>query len=146
MSGIPLTTALGKNTTGGNSTNDFQEADQALKILTAGDNITALYSSDGGSKPKTVRNYKIFKTQVDNVPIDESTNNTNFYTGILWDMSDDTNGEYDLTENETLVFITQINEDAQGKYGAYDYEIKVPYLLQESEGATDQIALYLEVR
>ncbi len=138
--------ALGKMTNGSNGTADFADADLALGLTTAADNISVTYTDDNGNTPRNTSTFNVFKETVGYVPVDESTNNTNFYTGILWDAHDSTDNEYNATEKEDLVFAVEINENAQGKYGVCDYEIKVPYLLQEYKDSTNMLYFYLELR
>jgi len=51
----------------------------------------------------------------------------------LWDSSDANNGEYNGTQD--VVFITKLNNNAPGRYGIYDYEIKIPVRLREYDTA-----------
>ena len=138
--------ALGKMTNGSNGTTDFADADNALGLTTAADNISTVYTDDNGDTARNTSTFNVFKKTVGYVPIDESTDNTNFYTGILWDAHDSSDNEYDATEKEDLVFVVEINENAQGKHGVCDYEIKTPYLLQEYKDSTDLLYFYLELR
>ena len=121
--------AIGKNTTGGNSLNDFSEIDSVLGMTNFNDSVSRIFSNN--QQPKKVKDFFIYQKTIEDVPIINSTNNTNFVTGILWDSSDDTNGEYDANEKEDLIFITEINKNKQGAYGVYDYEIRVPVKLRD---------------
>jgi len=136
--------ALGKMSNGSNGTTDFKDADTALGI-NAADNISVVYTDDGGNTARNTTTFNVFKSVVEYVPIDESTNNTNFWTGILWDSSDSTDNEFNATEQEDIVFLVEINENAQGKYDVCDYEIKIPYKLQEYKDSTDMLYFYLEL-
>jgi len=80
------------------------------------------------------------------VPIINSTNNSNFLTGILWDDTDDSDNEYDTSEKEDIVFVANIKDNTQSKFGVVDYEIYLPVRLEEYVAGTDQIAFYIEVR
>jgi len=137
--------ALGKMSNGSNGTTDFKDADTALGI-NAADNISIVYTDDNGNTARNTTTFNVFKKVVYYVPIDESTNNTNFWSGILWDSSDSTDNEFNATEEEDLIFVVEINENAQGKYDMCDYEIKIPYKLQEYKDSTDMLYLYLELR
>ena len=75
-----------------------------------------------------------------------STNNTNFATGILWDSNDDSDGEYNETDREDLVFAAEINKSQQGAYGVYDYELRVPAKLRDYKGPNSEAAaFYVEI-
>ncbi|NQU79268.1 hypothetical protein HQ545_05890 [Candidatus Woesearchaeota archaeon] len=136
--------ALGKTNASVNSSDDFEEADQLLGMTGFPDSINITYSTDG-STPKSTRSFDIIDWTIEGVPVVNSTNSTSFVTGILWDASDDDDGEYDSTDSEDLVFITSNNEDVVGFYGTYDYEIKVPALLRSYKGATETVDFYIEL-
>ena len=70
----------------------------------------------------------VFANSIENVSITNSTNNTNFYTGILWDKSDDS-GDGQFSGSEDIVFVTEIKRNQPGKFGDYDFEMRVPSLL-----------------
>ncbi len=135
--------ALGRKSDGTPSRNDFDELDSILNMSNFQDSIANVFSKDGTS-PKSTAIFNVKKTYIYNVPIINSTNSSNFITGILWDTSDDTNGEFDLSDKEDIVFITK-NENAQGKYGVYDFEIKIPALLRKYRGSQDSVDFYLDV-
>jgi hypothetical protein len=137
--------ALGRNAAGGASSNDFEEADANLGMAGFNDSIISLWADDS-STPKQTTSFLVHGLPLINVPYISSTNNSNYITGILWDTSTDTNGEYDETDRELLVFVSHIRDDVQGKYGVYDYEIKVPALMRSYYNSTDEIMLYLESR
>ena len=70
-----------------------------------------------------------------------------FQTGILWDTTDDVgDSEYADTDNEDLIFVTKLNENALGAYGIYDYEFRVPALLREYNTSNIlTVSFYIEV-
>jgi len=43
------------------------------------------------------------------------------------------------------VFITQINPNSEGKYGSYDYEIRVPAMLRDYKAGDSKLAIYVEI-
>ena len=136
--------ALGKNITGGNTTNDFEEIDMLLNMSNFSDSIYKLYTING--IPIKTYNFYIFGKYVNNVPVTNSTNNSNFLTGILWDMGDDSDNEYSVNDKEDIVFITQVNPGKQGAYGIYDYEIRIPARLREYIAQNiNNVALYYEL-
>ena len=77
-----------------------------------------------------------------NVPIVNSTNTSDFVTGILWDYSDG-NSEYNGTQD--LILITRINENKTGEFGTYDYEIKIPAPLRSYVSGTNTVTFYTEI-
>ncbi len=137
--------AIGKNASGGNTANDFSDIDSILNMNNFSDSVSNTFTSDGNTPVKT-DDFFIYKNTISSVPISNSTNNTNFITGILWDMSDDSNGEYDQADKEDLVFVTKINRGTSGAYGIYDYEISIPVRLREYNPAdTNNIFIYFDL-
>ena len=80
--------AIGKSKSGGDSSNDFSEIDEFLEMTYFEDSVSNLFSDN--QIPKETKNMIIYQREIQNVPIINSTNNSNFITGILWDFSDDT--------------------------------------------------------
>jgi hypothetical protein len=120
------------------------ELDSLLGIGAYGDNITSLYSSDG-SAPLQVYNATVYDRNLSYVPIANSSPlATPFATGILWDNSTDTGGEYDLANNEALVFFTEMNGTRAGAYGTYNYEIRMPSTFDSYNGYST-VELWLEL-
>jgi hypothetical protein len=87
---------------------------------------------------------------VTNVPEAKSTNNTNFYTGILWDTSDTAPSYYSYNSTPSLradvVFVTQLNYNKLGSYGNYDYELSVPAFLRNYKNNGENVQLYYEIQ
>ncbi|HII69124.1 TPA: hypothetical protein HA270_04560, partial [Candidatus Woesearchaeota archaeon] len=139
--------ALGRSTTGAIESNDFEELDILINTTNVTDSIVSLYL-EGGS-PRELSTFSIFGKAIENVSIINSTNSTNFRTGILWDTSDDdsANEVFDESDEEDVVFITTINIRSQGAYGLYDYEIRIPATLRQYVGASaDAVSIYAELR
>ncbi|MBN2422330.1 DUF2341 domain-containing protein [Candidatus Woesearchaeota archaeon] len=121
---------------------DFNEIDIALQMENNTDSINLTYTEN--LQPKATATFTVYTYNIDNVPVVNSTNISNFITGILWDTSDG-NTEFDASQD--LVFITQVNEDAQGMFGVYDFEFKVPSnlkLYRTPDAIT--VALYTEIK
>ncbi len=136
---------LGKNRTYDNSTSDFEELDEVLNTTNYPDNINDTYSTDG-THPKTTQTIKCFGRTLTDVPVANSSENaTDFVTGILWDASDDTNGEFDSTENEDIVFVAPVNGLQNGSYGEYNYEIRIPDTFDTYKGGS-VVELWVELR
>ncbi len=143
------TLAIGKNTTGSNTSNDFSDIDTLLNMTGFPDSVSTLYTNSSGTIINTT-NYIVFNKVINFVPITNSTNNTNFYTGILWDSSDNNNsnnGEFDTTDKEDLIFAAQLNKDKQGAYGTYDYEIRIPANIRRySTTDSNSVVFYTEIK
>jgi len=143
--------ALARNSTGeatDDTLNDFAELDLSLGIENFTDSVNNTYSSSG--LPLRLSNYILFYRNVTNVPEAQSTNNTNFYTGILWDTSDTMFSYYQYESNPSLridvVFVTRLNYNMAGAYGNYDYELSVPAFLRNYKGVGETVQLYYEVQ
>ncbi|MGY4884300.1 MAG: DUF2341 domain-containing protein [Nanobdellota archaeon] len=140
--------SLGKTESGGDSSSDFLELDSLLNSTGYTDSVYSVYTNSG--TPKYLSNIYSFNNIIQQVPVMNSTNNSNFVTGILWDYSDDTNGtngEYDIADKEDIIFVAPINKHAEGTYGYYDYEIRVPAKLREywttdTKAATFYVEIY----
>ena len=133
--------ALGRNISGTAQSDDFNELDIALSMENFSDSINNTYTSS--NSPKQTRSFTIFGNSVSNVPIINSTNSSNFVTGILWDSNDGSN--YDGTQD--VIFITEVNQAKQGYDGIYDFEIKVPAALREYKTANIKtVAFYAEIK
>ncbi len=129
--------SIGRSKLGEESSNDFLEIDNLLKMDDFEDSISKLFSNS--QIPKNTKDMVIYQREIKNVPVIESTEGSSFVTGILWDSSDDGgNNEFDETDKEDVIFVTEVNRVSEGAYGIYDYEIKIPsrlreYYLTESE-------------
>jgi len=143
--------ALTRNSTGESTSdtlNDFEELDLSLGTENFTDSINNTYSVEG--LPLKLSNYTLFYRTVANVPEAQSTNNTNFYTGILWDTSDNSLPYYIYNSNplsrSDIVFVTRLNYNMIGAYGTYDYELRVPAFLRNYRSTGETIQLYYEIQ
>ena len=137
--------ALTRNIDGNFVSGDFDNLDQALNSSGFSDSIRKVWGGDS-NVPIQTRSFNLSSGTISDVPIVNSTDNSNFVTGILWDTSDDTGNErYDPLDRETIVFITEINPQSVGRYGTYDYEIRVPALLRDYETESTSLAFYVEI-
>ena len=140
--------ALGRKTSGDISSADFQEADTLFNMTNFTDSLQNLYTTDSVA-PRKTKNFTIFGTPLANVSVTNSTNSTDFETGILWDTSKDSssNSEYDQTDKEPLVFITDVALPKSGRYGYYSYEIRAPARLRMYAQPNNQnsLAFYAEL-
>lgn len=136
--------AIGRDKFGDPALNDFLDIDILLGMESFNDSVFNIFTDSG--IPKQTGSFLVHQKVIENVTIISSTNNTNFLTGILWDMSDDGDGEYSQDDSEDLVFITEVNQNHQGAYGIYDYEIKIPVRLREYNGpGTSDVYLYYDL-
>jgi hypothetical protein len=133
--------ALGRDVNDIAMFNDFKEADTALNMTGYMDSINATFTYNHA--PKQVAQFSVYQTQIANVPIVNSTNSSNFITGILWDSSDLMISTFNGTQD--LVFITEVNNGKQGKYGIYDYEIRVPAALDTYKLGSGGVTFYTEI-
>ena len=134
--------ALGRNTSDMPSLHDFEKADSALNISSVFTNLNLSYTSNG--VPIKTRNFTVFSRVIDNVPVINSTNTSAFVTGILWDSSD---GSPAYNGSQDLVFIANINRSQQGKYGVYDYEVRIPASLRSYVKPDEEasVTIYTEI-
>ncbi|MBR9677144.1 hypothetical protein GOV04_03315 [Candidatus Woesearchaeota archaeon] len=122
--------------------NDFEDLDTALSSTAYNDSVNYTYTVGGA--PKNTVSFDVFGATINNVPYVESTNNTNFVTGILWDYGD---GGTQYNGAQDVVFVTKINQSKQGKYGIVDYEIRFPTNLRDNlEGSYDTVDFYYELK
>ncbi|MBU0665924.1 MAG: hypothetical protein KKC26_01045, partial [Nanoarchaeota archaeon] len=133
--------AISRNTTNASTTNDFEEIDLAFGSTNYSDSINTTYTSS--SSPKSTAPFYVFNKNITDVPIVNSTINTNFVTGILWDYNDG-GSEYNGTQD--LIFISEVNENKVGQYGTYDFEIKIPALLRTYVGVGSSVDFYTEIK
>lgn len=132
---------IGRNKTNSLTNNDFSELDSLLGSNSYRDSIIEVYTN-GGNTPKNTSSFLVSNRIINNVPIINTTLDYNFFTGILWDSFDDSNGEYDSSDREDVVFVSNINRNSIGSYGKYDYEIRVPSKLREYD-PTDSNEIYI---
>jgi len=135
--------AIGTDLSYNPSQDDFEEIDTALNLTGLTDSINNSYTKN--EEIKANDSFAVYGNTINNVPIVNSTNTSDFVTGILWDCSDINPGEYNGSQD--LVFITKINKNKQGMYGIYDYEIKIPANLKRYVTPNDEntVTFYVEL-
>jgi hypothetical protein len=137
-------TAIGFDKFGASSENDFSEIDSFLGTNNFEDSVENVFTVDG--EPVLTKDFFIHQNNISGVPIINSTNNSAFFTGILWDVSDDSDGEYGLSDKEDVVFVAELNKNSNGAYGIYDYEIRVPVSLRDYySDNTEDIYFYYDL-
>jgi len=122
--------ALGRNASNSSTTNDFADADYLLNMSSFSDSVSNRFTSDGIT-PIATTNFTVHNKEIFNVPVINSINSSNFITGILWDTTKDTDGEFSIEDKEDLIFVTKVNPKMQGAFGTYDYEITIPVKIRE---------------
>jgi len=138
--------ALTRTTTGALATTDCSDADSNLGSLGFNDSVQALWCTDA-STPSTTQSFTSFTNTITNVPVINSSNSSDFVTGILWDASDDSGGgQYDTTDNEDLVFVANINRNLNSPKGIVDYIARVPVLLRSYNASIDRVEFFVELR
>ncbi len=136
--------AIGRDASGAPASDDFSEIDASLRMGGFSDSVYSIFT-DGGN-PKKTDSFLVHQKYIYNVSVINSTNTTNFITGLLWDMSDDFDGEFSQDDEEDLVFVTKLNESSSGIYGKYDYEITIPVRLREYKGPdTSGVYIYYDL-
>jgi hypothetical protein len=133
--------AIGRNTTNETAMNDFTDVDTKLGSTNYTDSINNTYTLAGA--PKEERLFNLFSKPMNNVPVINSTNTSNFKTGMVWDTSD---GGVEYNGTQDLIFISEINQQKEGSQGTYDFEVKVPALLRNYNAAGSVVAFYTELK
>ncbi|NTV24030.1 MAG: hypothetical protein HGA85_06710 [Nanoarchaeota archaeon] len=127
--------SLGRDINNATQDDDFYEADANLSLSMFADSINRTFF------PGPRRDLIIYGRTVKSIPMYNSTNSSNFETGILWDTSDG-GTEYDGSQD--IIFLTVKNQTKAGKFGSYDYEMRVPASLKSRNGG-GSISFYLEI-
>ena len=137
--------ALGVNTSGGDSLDDFSEVDSLLGMSSFEDSISKEFLENG--HPKLRKDLQIYGRLIKNVSLIDSGTKDTFFTGILWDSSDDLGGNgFDISDKEDLVFVGTINKSQEGDYGVQDYHIKIPVKLRSyDEPDEKEVYFYYEL-
>ncbi|MBN1502354.1 hypothetical protein JW930_02320 [Candidatus Woesearchaeota archaeon] len=135
---------LGRSTANVSEFDDFHQLDTQLFMENNSDDINATWTFN--NSPRQTDSFTVFKKSISLVPIVNSTNNTNFITGIMWDTSDPNLGGR-FNGSQDVVFVTRINENTTGSLGLYDFEMKIPANVRLHK-TPDQITvkLYVEIK
>ncbi len=138
--------ALTRTSTGSPTATDFTEFDSLLNTSDFNDSIKNVFGG-GTDTPLQTRTFTLGFGAITNVPFVNTTDSTSFVTGILWDSGDDTslNNQFDTTDREDILFITEINTSKSGKYGTYDYEIRVPSKIMTYKTGTTAVTFFYEL-
>ena len=147
--------AIGRRESGIPALNDFIDLDTVLNMTNFEDSISTEWTRFGNVPlqtfkliPRETASFTVFGQAIARVPIINSTNTAAFRTGILWDTSDNTqvfNRQFDVGDREDLVFIANINQSKAGKFGVYDYEIKIPALIRDYKPGSSTVDFFLDM-
>ena len=132
--------ALGINASNQSSFSDFYTLDTALGSTNYTDSVNKTYTSNG--LPIEFVNYLLFTKNVNNISIVNSTNNSNFKTGILWDYGD---GGVKYSGTQDVIFISSINKNLPGYNATVDYELRVPATLRSYKAGQNLVVFYAEI-
>lgn len=137
----PNLQALGKNLSNKTELNDFKEIDVTLNTSYFNDSVNRTYLAKGLLKTAS---FTIYNRNIPGVPIVNSTNSSNFVTGILWDYSDLKLESYNGSQD--VVFVGNVARK-KGAYGTYDYEIRIPANLRKyrKPNVQNTVTFYTEI-
>ena len=125
-----------------NGSHDLAEATEALNMQGHNDSISKVYDEDRDGVPDSTRCLMIAGDEVCEVPVINSTNTSNFQTGLLYD-----GGESESFDgSQDVVFAAEIKDKRRGLYGFYNYEAKVPSMLSTQYDPTNFIDLRVELK
>ena len=134
--------ALGRDSLNVSSPSDFELLDEKLNATSLLDSINRTFTSGGA--PIETMTFEVFRNIIENIPVTNSTNNTNFKTGILWDMS---SGGNQYNGSQDVVFISNIQNDLMGYNQTVDFEIRIPATLRQYKGPDlEKIAFYIQIK
>ncbi|RME53525.1 DUF2341 domain-containing protein [Candidatus Woesearchaeota archaeon] len=132
--------AIGLDVDNNTVDDDFTDIDVHFGSTGLTDSVENTYTVAGS--PVATKDMTVFDRLITTVPVANSTNSSDFQTGILWDTSD---GGASYNGTQDIVFITQVNEDKPGFGGIFDYEIRVPASLRNYTGTDDRVVFYTEI-
>ncbi|MFH1174216.1 MAG: DUF2341 domain-containing protein [archaeon] len=133
--------ALSRTTSDAYVADDFEEADAALNMTGFLDSINTSFTQNG--LPHAIMNITSFDTTIFSIPVRNSTNSSDFETGILWDEGD---GNTQYNGSQDLIFVTTAEGVKPGKYGNYSFEISIPVLLRSYKNITKTtVDIYYEI-
>ncbi len=124
-----------------NGTNDLSELDAALGLTGFSDSVSSLFDVDGDNISDRTGTFFISGSYVSGVPIINTTNTSSFVTGLMYDSGDGVG--YDGSQD--VVFVTSLNASHVGKYGTYDYEIRLPSPLKDMVGVQTSVSRTEEI-
>ena len=115
---------------------DLVEVDDALNLSGHNDSSQELWDRDDDGSIDRTNSWDVGGRTL-NVPVTNSTEDSEFDTGILYDSGD--GSPYDGSQD--LVFVTRILPGTTGGYGTYDYEARVPFSLDSQRPGSDIVSV-----
>jgi hypothetical protein len=119
---------------------DLVEVDEKLNLTGHNDSSQELWDRDGDGTIDRTNSWDVGGRTLE-VPVTNSTEDSPFDTGILYDSGD--GSPFDGTQD--VVFMTRIRAEKTGKYGTYDYEARIPFSLESQEPGSDLVDLDLQL-
>jgi hypothetical protein len=119
-----------------NGTNFLSLADTALGMAYFNDSLRRLFDQNNDTWADVFVNMTLAGTSY-LVPAINSTNSSTFMTGVMYDSADGS----PYTGSQDLVFVTRLNSNRPGKYGVYDYEVRLPSKLAKLYGANQLLRM-----
>lgn len=116
---------------------DLETVDQALNSEGFNDSVATEWSE--GSSIRRTECFWVSGSDLCNVPVSNSTKNSFFDTGITYD------GGATYSTDDPLVFLTDMVNSKEGSYGEYDYEVKIPSTLSNTQGSSEKLDVYMEI-
>lgn len=119
---------------------DISKADDKLNLTGHNDSLQNLYDQNQDGKIDRKTCWTIMSESTCNIPIIDSTNSSSFKTALLH--NSDTGG---FNTSAEVIIATKTNRSSQGRYGTYDYEVKIPYTLGRQKGNRDAVNVHYEL-
>ena len=124
-----------------NSSGDLGEADDALNLTGHHDSLSKLYDEDDDQQPDNTRCWTVSAQKLCDIPVTNSTESSDFKTGLLY--NSENNNQYD--GSQAIVLTTPVNNSATGKFGTYDYEVKIPFALDRQIPSQNSVSITGEI-
>ncbi|MFB6099730.1 MAG: CARDB domain-containing protein [Candidatus Nanohalobium sp.] len=118
------------------NSSDLVELDEALRMRGHNDSIQELWDDNGDGSIDRFESMKVGDRTL-SVPVTNTTADSPFDTGILYDSGDGTG----FDGSQDLVFVTELKFERTGKYGTYDYEVRLPFYLGDLRAGVDKVSV-----
>jgi hypothetical protein len=121
---------------------DIREADQKLNLTGHRDSLENLYDANQDGSIDRTQCWSVGTEETCGIPVINSTVTNSFNTALFYLDQENT----DFNKSQDIVMATRTNISKEGKYGTYDYEIKLPYNLDQQAPSKNQTEIYYELR
>jgi hypothetical protein len=122
------------------NSSDLVELDSALRMRGHNDSIQELWDRDSDGSIDRFESYSIEGRTV-SVPVTNSSENSVFDTGILYDSGDGPG----FDGSQDIVVVSKILDNRAGGFGTYDYEARVPFYLGELRDGSDRVEVFSQL-